>query len=93
MMGCDEEIDGSSVTRVFEDCEELMALLTIVEAGRCPATNELVTCGEAELLFFLCCRDAREEEMDKDLAGCEGVLEGVADINSRSMQSYFYKQK
>ena len=78
MMGCDEESAGSSVTRAVDDCDEVI-VLAIVEAGRAPA-KEPETCDDGELLFFLCCRDAREEETDKDLLGCEDVLEGVADI-------------
>ena len=34
--GCDEESEGSSVTRVVDDCDELI-VLAIVEAGRAPA--------------------------------------------------------
>ena len=79
MVGCDKESKGSSVTRVVDDCEELI-VLEIVEAGRAPA-KEPETWDEGELLFFLCCWDARVEEADKDLLGCdEDVLEGVADI-------------
>ena len=36
MVGCDEESKGSSVTRVVDDCEELI-VLEIVEEGRAPA--------------------------------------------------------